>query len=245
MRHHHRHQHEHRPDHEFPGFMARLAYRFARGRHGGHHGRRGHGRFAGGFADDLEGDGQGFRSGRKLSSEDLQLVILALIAEKPRHGYEIIKALDDLSHGFYVPSPGVVYPSLTYLEEVGHAAVDVEGARKLYRPTPEGLSHLKDHRDSADATISQIERVGLKMERLREAMAEDDVGKDARTGGRRGGRRGRWGRDPDSAVGRARAALKSALFDLRDADAEDEARIVNILDRATAEIRALQSKGDA
>jgi hypothetical protein len=83
------------------------------------------------------------------------------------------------------------------------------------------------------------------MERLREAMAEDDVGKDARTGGRRGGRRGRWGRDPDSAVGRARAALKSALFDLRDADAEDEARIVNILDRATAEIRALQSKGDA
>jgi len=215
--------------------MSRLAYRFARGRHA----RRGHGRFAGGFADDLEGDGQGFRSGRKLSSEDLQLVILALIAEKPRHGYEIIKALDDLSHGFYVPSPGVVYPSLTYLEEVGHAAVDVEGARKLYRPTPEGLSHLKEHRDSADATISQIERVGLKMERLREAMAEDDIGRGDQRGGRHHGR-GRVGRD--SAVGRARAALKSALFDLRDADAEDEARIVNILDRATAEIRALQSK---
>ena len=212
--------------------MSRLAYHFARGRHG-------HGRFAGGFADDLEGRGHGFRSGRKLSSEDLQLVILALIAEKPRHGYEIIKALDDLSHGFYVPSPGVVYPSLTYLEEVGHAAVDVEGTRKLYRLTEQGRAHLDAHLDSADATISQIERVGLKMERLREAMAEDD--RDDRRGGRR---HGRSGRDRDSALGRARAALKSALFDLRDADAEDEARVVEILERAAAEIRALQSKAD-
>jgi DNA-binding PadR family transcriptional regulator len=235
MHHHHRRHH----DRDFPGFMSRIPYRFARGRRGGGHGHRGHGRFAGGFADDLEGGGEGFRSGRKLSSQDLQLVILALIAEKPRHGYEIIKALDDLSHGFYVPSPGVVYPSLTYLEEVGHAAVDVEGTRKLYRPTPEGLAHLSEHRDSADATISQIERVGLKMERLREAIADDDGGR----GGRRGWRRQRGERGgSDSAVGRARAALKSALFDLRDADAEDEARIVDILDRATAELRALQPK---
>jgi DNA-binding PadR family transcriptional regulator len=228
----HHHYRRHR-DRDFPGFMSRIAYRFARGRHG----HRGYGRFAGGFADDLEGGGEGFRSGRKLSSQDLQLVILALIAEKPRHGYEIIKALDDLSHGFYVPSPGVVYPSLTYLEEVGHAAVDVEGTRKLYHLTEAGRTHLAENRDSADATISQIERVGLKMERLREAIADDESGR------RRGWRRHRGERGgSDSAVGRARAGLKSALFDLRDAGAEDEARIVDILERATAEIRALQPK---
>jgi DNA-binding PadR family transcriptional regulator len=232
--------HRHRDffrDHPFRDFMSRVAYEFSR-RHGGH-GRHGFGRFAGGFADDPEGDGRGFRSGRKLSSEDLQLVILALLKEKPRHGYEIIKALDDLSHGFYVPSPGVVYPSLTYLEEAGYAAVETEGTRKLYRLTAEGESHLAEHRDTVDATISQIERAGLKMERLREAAEEDE----RRRGGRHGRhRRGRHG-DTDTAVGRARAALKSALFDLRGATAEEEGRIAEILDRAAADIRAIQTKG--
>src|SRR5215831_13668971 len=234
--------HRHRDffrDHPFRDFMSRLAYDFSR-RHGGH-GRHGFGRFAGGFADDPEGEGRGFRSGRKLSSEDLQLVILALLKEKPRHGYEIIKALDDLSHGFYVPSPGVVYPSLTYLEEAGYAAVETEGTRKLYRLTAEGQSHLAQHRETVDATIAQIERAGLKMERLREAVEEDE----RRRGGRHGRhRRGRHG-DFDTVVGRARAALKSALFDLRGATAEEERRIAEILERAAAEIRALQSKQKA
>ena len=84
--------------------------------------------------------------GRKLASADLQLLILELLAEKPRHGYEIIKALDERSKGFYAPSPGMVYPALTYLEEIGHATVETEGARKLYHITELGRAHLEEHR---------------------------------------------------------------------------------------------------
>src|SRR5215468_10990528 len=83
-----------------------------------------------------------FRAGRKLGSDDLQLLILALLAEKPAHGYEIIKALEERSAGFYAPSPGMVYPALTYLEEIGFASVEAEGAKKLYQITPEGREHL-------------------------------------------------------------------------------------------------------
>lgn len=222
--------------HSFLHLMSPLIQEFGSGRRG----RPSFGRFAGGFADDPEGDGQSFRSGRKLSAADLQLVILALISEKPRHGYEIIKALDDLSHGFYVPSPGIIYPSLTYLQEAGYAAVEAEGARKLYRVTAAGRSHLAEHRDVADATLSQIERAGLKMERLREAVAEDDH-RRGRHGRHRHGRHGF--RDADLVLGRSRAALKSVLFDLRGVTAEEELLIAQILDRATADIRKMQSKG--
>jgi hypothetical protein len=140
-----------------------------------------------------------------------------------------------------VPSPGIIYPSLTYLDEAGYAAVEADGARKLYRVTAAGRSHLAEHRDIADATISQIERAGLKMERLREAVAEDDHGRRGRHGRHHRGRHGF--RDADTVLGRSRAALKSVLFDLRDVTAKEEARIAAILDRATAEIREIQSKG--
>jgi DNA-binding PadR family transcriptional regulator len=226
------HHHIAHHDHSRLSFIFRLAHDFA----GRGHGRPGFGHFAGGFADDLDGDGRGFRSGRKLSSDDLQLVILALIQEKPRYGYDIIKALGERSNGFYVPSPGVVYPSLTYLEEVGYAEVEVDGSRKVYRLTEAGGSHLAQHRDAVDAILSQIERVGLKMERLREALAADDPGASSHRGPHRH-------RRSEIGLWRSRAALKSVLFDLRHATAEEEERITEILDRATAEIRAIQSKG--
>src|SRR5437660_6594494 len=106
----------------------------------------------------------GFRSGRKLGADDLQLVILALLEEKPRHGYEIIKALEEHSGGFYSPSPGMVYPALTYLEELGYATVEAEGSKKLYRITDAGLSKLDEHRAYADTLMGQLARVGRKME---------------------------------------------------------------------------------
>src|SRR5712672_2261909 len=117
---------------------------------GRHHGGRGFGHFGRGF---MGGDmgGRAFGMGRKLASVDLQLLILGLLAEKPRHGYEIIKALDERSKGFYIPSPGMVYPALTYLEEIGHATVEVEGSRKLYHITDAGKEHLDDNRRTADA----------------------------------------------------------------------------------------------
>src|SRR5579871_6237691 len=95
------------------------------GRHGGPHGGFfgfGH-HFGEGFGPGGGGRG-GFGPGRKLSSADLQLLLLALLAEKPSHGYELIKALEERTTGYYSPSPGMVYPALTYLEEIGHASVE-------------------------------------------------------------------------------------------------------------------------
>src|ERR1700723_701314 len=134
---------------------------------GRHHGGRGFGPFGRGF---MEGGGFGDRAfgmGRKLASVDLQLLILGLLAEKPRHGYEIIKALDERSKGFYIPSPGMVYPALTYLEEIGHATVEADGARKLYHITDAGREHLQKNIADADAMIAQFGRVGERMERMR------------------------------------------------------------------------------
>src|SRR5271154_6222511 len=144
---------------------------------GRHHGGRGLGRFGKGFMDEGELGGRGFGMGRKLGSGDLQLLILELLAEKPRHGYEIIKALEERSKGFYVPSPGMVYPALTYLEEIGHATVETEGTRKLYRLTDLGRSYLEEHREETEALFAQFSRVGERLEHLRRIMrsAERDA----------------------------------------------------------------------
>ena len=141
----------------------------------GHRGGRGFGRFGKGFIDDEMG-GRPFGMGRKLASVDLQLLILALLAEKPRHGYEIIKAFDERSKGFYIPSPGMVYPALTYLEEIGHANVEIDGARKLYHITDAGKQHLERNRSTADAMFAQFGRVGERMERVRRAMRAEETG---------------------------------------------------------------------
>ena len=93
------------------------------------------------------GGGFGGREGRMFDSGELRLVILALIAEKPRHGYEVIKALGERVGGDYSPSPGVVYPTLTLLEDMGYASASVDAAsRKLYAITPEGQAHLDDNK---------------------------------------------------------------------------------------------------
>src|SRR6202046_886966 len=141
---------------------------------GRHHGGRGFGHFGRGFMDGGDMGGRAFGMGRKLASVDLQLLILGLLAEKPYHGYEIIKALDERTKGFYVPSPGMVYPALTYLEEIGHATVQTEGTRKLYHITDAGKQHLEDNRNRADAMFAQFERVGERMDRLRRAMHADE-----------------------------------------------------------------------
>ena len=195
---------------------------------GRHHGGRGLGRFGKGFMD---GDGMGGRAfgmGRKLASVDLQLLILVLLADKPRHGYEIIKALDERSKGFYVPSPGMVYPALTYLEEIGHAVVEAVGTRKQYHITQAGKDHLKEHRATADALLAQFERVGDRMDRLRRAM---DTGADEESLSDRDGRGSKEMR-------RARRELRSALHDKSDSSKEEQQRIAEILQRATAEILA-------
>ena len=113
--------------------------------HGFHHHHHNHprGRHGFGGGHPMRGGGRGGRFGRFFDHGDLKLVILRLIADKPRHGYELIKEIEEQAGGAYSPSPGVVYPTLTWLEEMGFAAAaDAAGGRKLYSVTPEGEAHL-------------------------------------------------------------------------------------------------------
>lgn len=187
---------------------------FGIGRHGGWHrwGAR-RGRF-------WEPGGGGVPGARKLSSADLQLLVLALLDEKPAHGYELIREVEQRSGGFYTPSPGVIYPALTYLEEIGHAAVEVQGNRKCYSITAAGHDHVQANRANADAILEALSRIGGRMEEVREAFAGLD--------------------DPDPRAAddlhRARRALKLALMRMRSCAPNEARRIADILDRATKEI---------
>src|ERR1700754_2293836 len=124
------------------------------------------GEFAGGGRHGM-GGGEMMRAGRMLAQGDLRLIALALIAEQPRYGYEIIKLLEDKTAGWYSPSPGIVYPTLTYLEEVGYLTAQAEGAKKLYTITDEGRAHLEENRDFVTAVLDRLAAVGRKIQRMR------------------------------------------------------------------------------
>src|SRR5262245_2318668 len=111
------------------------------------------------------GGGDMIRAGRMLATGDLRLIALALIAEQPRHGYEIIKVLEDKTAGWYSPSPGIVYPTLTYLEEAGYVTAQTEGAKKLYTITTEGRAHLDENSDFVTAVLDRLAAVGRKITR--------------------------------------------------------------------------------
>ena len=97
------------------------------------------------------------RMGRIFEQGDLKYVVLRLLEEKPRHGYEIIKELEDRFGGAYAPSPGTVYPTLTMLEDLGYArAMPEEGGRKIYEITDEGRKHLEEHSATVDDIFERI-----------------------------------------------------------------------------------------
>lgn len=150
-----------------------MFHRFMHRHHGGHgmggsdeggysreayelHGRRGrhghHGPGEEGFGDWDGMQGGGRRGGRMLGHGDLKLLLLALIEQQPRHGYELIRTIEEMFHGHYSPSPGAIYPTLTMLEEMGYASVENEqGNRKLYAITAEGSAYLQENRAAVDA----------------------------------------------------------------------------------------------
>lgn len=191
----------------------------------GRHHRRGLGGFAAGFMGGRGFGGGDFRTGRKLSSADLQLVILALLAEKPRHGYELIKALEERSGGFYVPSPGMIYPALSYLEEIGYATVASDASRKLYSVSDEGRQYLDQNRATTEAILTGLEMVGAKMESVRRVFAGEDPSGD-----------GEYAPGSPEDLYAARRQLKLALHEKRRCSPEEGSRIAAILKRAAAEI---------
>ena len=107
----------------------------------------------------LRGGGRRGGGGRMFGHGDLKLILLALIAEQPRHGYQLIRTIEEMFGGSYAPSPGAVYPTLTMLEEMGYATIDTSegGTRKLYVVTDEGRAYLEENRDTVDALIARME----------------------------------------------------------------------------------------
>jgi DNA-binding PadR family transcriptional regulator len=203
-------------------------------------GRRFRRHFGGGFGG-RHGMGAGdmMRAGRMLATGDLRLIALALIAEQPRHGYEIIKLLEDKTAGWYSPSPGIVYPTLTLLEEASYVTAQAEGAKKLYTITEEGRAHLEENRDFVDAVLERMSAVGDKARQIREHFSgSEDDDED-----RRGRRRGRHRHDDDDR-GSVPPLVRAAIDNLRnvaakqiEADADAETRIVEVLARAAQELK--------
>lgn len=156
----------------------------------------------------------GGRHRRIFEQGDLKYVILRMLEEKPRHGYEIIKELEDRFGGAYSPSPGTVYPTLTMLEDIGYARASTDdGGRKVYSITDEGRAYLAEH----SATVDSIfERIAKFVEGF-----FDEPMMDVNHAFRRLGR----------------AAYSQASRNVN--DAERLARIREVLDRASAEIEQL------
>jgi DNA-binding PadR family transcriptional regulator len=120
---------------------------------------RGEFRFGAGRGFGREG-GRGVPLGRLFAHGNLHLVILHLIAEKPRHGYEIIKVIEEMVGGSYSPSPGTVYPALAMLEDQGSVSVEAsEGSKKLYAVTAEGKAYLEDNRAALEDLLARMQQV--------------------------------------------------------------------------------------
>ncbi|HEX4123436.1 MAG TPA: PadR family transcriptional regulator, partial [Tepidisphaeraceae bacterium] len=145
MKHSHSDDHDHH--HHHPGPAGPSAQHGHGGRRGwGGRGERGRGGHGG--------------PGRFFDSSDLRYLILHLVSDTPRHGYEIIKLIEGESGGAHSPSPGIVYPTLTMLEEMGLAAVTVDGTRKLYAITEEGKRDLEANRGQVDALLARMREAG-------------------------------------------------------------------------------------
>ena len=197
----------------FAGKWAAAGGRHRRGRFRGFGGggRRGrHGK----DGDDM------MHAGRMLAQGDLRLIALALVAEQPRHGYEIIKLVEEKTSDWYSPSPGIIYPTLTYLEDVGYVTVETEGSKKLYTITAEGRAYLKANRALTDAVLERLDAFGKRVARMR----RDDTaqGDDASM--------------PRSVRG-AFADLSEAARELLRHDHDANVRVIAAVERAAAELR--------
>jgi DNA-binding PadR family transcriptional regulator len=206
--------------------------------HGHHHGHHGHwGKWAAGRhhrggpfgfggrhgKGDFGGrdPGDWMRAKRMLAQGDLRLIALALINEAPRHGYEIIKLLEEKTADWYSPSPGIIYPTLTFLEEAGYVTASTEGSKKLYTITEEGKAYLNDNREIVDTVLDRLSALGEKVNRWRRQA--------------RGDRENRGNLPPltEAALDHLRETIGKRLA----GDAEAEAHLVEILARAAADLQ--------
>jgi hypothetical protein len=131
----------------------------------------------------------------------------------------------------------MVYPALTYLEEIGYASVEADGAKKRYSITDAGRAHLDANRGTIDTLLAQLRWVGEKMEHVRRAFAQEQEDAEAAPSGPLfGPRRRRW---MSRELYQAGAALKAVLFEKRGAPDDEQKRIADVLERAADEIRRM------
>ena len=144
----HFHNHDHGGHHN--GFIRHMARRF---------GHRGH---------SWSEDGAESRGRRRVfDSAELRLVLLKLISDQPRHGYDLIRAIEEMTAGAYSPSPGVVYPTLTLLSDMGHTREEhSDGSRKTFSITPDGAAFLEEHKAEVERLIARLTEMASLRERV-------------------------------------------------------------------------------
>ncbi len=156
-----------------------------RGRSGCHPGRMGmmrggfrsHGFGRGRDGEGRDGGGRGPRGRRMFDSGELRLVLLKLIADEPRHGYDLIRQVEELTGGAYAPSPGVVYPTLTLLDDMCLIeARQAEGAKKLFAVTETGTAHLAENAELVEALMARLADVGAERARTDSASVRRAMG---------------------------------------------------------------------
>ena len=151
---HGRHEHEGRRGWFFGGWEQAAE---ARGRHGHGHGWGGRGRWE-----------RGFGGGRLFDAGDLKLVILKLLSEEPSYGYQLMKKMEERLAGGYTPSAGVIYPTLTMLEEEGLASVSNSADnKKVYTVTKAGLEFLEQNKQRIDELFARLDEASEGFERGR------------------------------------------------------------------------------
>lgn len=197
------HDHER---HERGGFGPGWHMKGRRGDHGGsHHG----GPFGGPIGGGRGGPFGGGRGRRMFDAGALRLVVLGLIAEEPRHGYDIIKALEATFQGAYSPSPGAIYPMLQMLEEADLVLSEADGNKRLYRVTEAGKAYIEENR-------ADLDRINAQMQRASGRMGGAAIGEELRAlhwAIRSKLRGGGWSAEQAE---KARAILKAARRELED-----------------------------
>ena len=182
-------------------------------RHGMRGGGRGFGYGFGGRHGRGDDDGRARRR-RMFDSGELRLVLLKLIADEPRHGYDLIRQIEELTGGAYAPSPGVIYPTLTLLGDMGLIeAADSDGAKKLFAITDGGQAELAANKDVVERLIARLTEVGEERQRTDSASVR-------------------------RAMGNLRAVLMNRLGD-RDLDEATLHDIVGLIDEAAQKIERL------
>jgi DNA-binding PadR family transcriptional regulator len=188
-----------------------------------------------GFRGGDDWGSRGIRTTRMLSSFDLQLVVLYLLEQKPQHGYEIIKAFEERSYGIYSPSPGMIYPALTYLEDVSYLRSEVQGSKKVYSLTDRGLAYLGENRSIATEILHRLEGLGRKMARMQEYYDENEPD-PAEFDLHAPGHHRSWKME----LHEIRKELRAILRAKSESDQEEKERVKAILKKAILEIQKAQ-----